>query len=110
MGVKFLGADYMEAATATLAADSEFQSKLGSTRLGLQFQVDETPSGETITYYLKVADGSAAMKLGRLDAPDATIKSSLETACSTRGCSASGPPRCGTSRSTTERQCPPTAP
>lgn len=80
MGVKFLSSNYMEAATATLAADHAFQTKLGDTRLGLQFEVDETPSGEAITYYLQVAEGSATMRLGELDAPDATIKSSLQTA------------------------------
>lgn len=80
MGVKFLSADYMEAATAMLAVDNGFQSKLGSTQLALQFEVNETPSGETITYYLQVGDGAAAMKLGELTTPDATIKSSLETA------------------------------
>ena len=82
MGVRFLSADYMEAATDLLASDAGFQGKIGSTELGLQFEVDETPSGEVITYFLQVSGGLAAMKLGALDAPDATIKSSLATATS----------------------------
>ena len=80
MGVRFLTADYMDAASATLADDAAFQAKIGTTELGLQFEVDETPSGEIITYYLHVWGGAATMKLGRLDGPDATIKSSLTTA------------------------------
>lgn len=80
MTVKFLGTDYMDAATAALRSDAEFQEKIGSTELGLQFEVDETPSGETIEYHLVVGNGTASMRLGKLDAPDATIKSSLATA------------------------------
>jgi putative sterol carrier protein len=80
MGVRFLSSDYMDAATATLGADDAFQAKVGTTELALQFEVDETPSGETITYYLQVGGGAATMQLGRLDTPDATIKSSLTTA------------------------------
>lgn len=80
MGVRFLSADYMEAATAMLGSDPGFQSKIGSTELSLQFEVDETPSGEVLTYYLQVSGGTASMKLGEMDAPDATIKSSLTTA------------------------------
>ena len=80
MGVKFLSADYMETATAAMGTDAAFQAKIGATELGLQFEVDETPSGEVITYYLQVGAGTAEMKLGDLDAPDATIKSSLATA------------------------------
>ena len=80
MGVRFLSADYMEAATELLGSDPGFQSKIGSTELSLQFEVDETPSGEVLTYYLQVSGGTASMKLGEMDAPDATIKSSLTTA------------------------------
>jgi putative sterol carrier protein len=80
MGVKFLSGDYMETATAALATDGAFQAKVGTTELALQFEVNETPSGETIAYYLQVGDGTATMQLGRLDDPDATIKSTLTTA------------------------------
>jgi putative sterol carrier protein len=70
----------METATAALATDGAFQAKVGTTELALQFEVNETPSGETIAYYLQVGDGTATMQLGRLDDPDATIKSTLTTA------------------------------
>jgi len=80
MAVKFLSSDYMAAATSLLAGDPAFQGKVGDTHLGLQFEVDETPSGETIVYHLLVAAGAATMKLGDLAQPDATIRSSLATA------------------------------
>ena len=80
MGVKFLSSEYMEAATATLASDAAFQARIGATELGLQFEVNDTPSGETIAYHLDVGGGVASMSLGQLDAPDATITSSLATA------------------------------
>ena len=80
MTVKFLSSDYMQIATSALATDPQFQGKIGSTELRIQFQVDDTPSGETIDYYLDVSGASATMQLGKLSGPDATIKSSLATA------------------------------
>ncbi len=80
MAVKFLTSDYMQAATSALAADPQFQEKITSTELRIQFEVGDTPSGETIDYFLEVGDASAMMQLGKLIDPDATIKSSLETA------------------------------
>lgn len=80
MAVKFLTSDYMQAATRALGADPQFQEKISSTELRIQFQVDDTPSGEKIEYYLDVGAASATMQLGKLHEPDATIKSSLATA------------------------------
>lgn len=80
MTVKFLTADYMQAATEALRSDAAFQEKIGSTELGLQFEVDDTPSGETIEYHLDVRNGTASMQLGTLPEPHATIKSSMATA------------------------------
>ena len=82
MSVKFLSADYMEAATTALADDPVFQAKIENTELSLQFDVGDTPSGEPIGYYLQVSGGTAGMQLGVRDAPDVTIKSSFDTATS----------------------------
>lgn len=80
MSVKFLSADYMEAATRAMAADQAFQAKIAEAELSIQFQVTGTPSGEPIDYHLTVGGGSAAMRLGTAASPDATITSSLDTA------------------------------
>jgi hypothetical protein len=80
MTVKFLTADYMRVATEALRSDVAFQNEIGSTELGLQFVVDDTPSGENIAYHLDIRDGTVTMQLGTLAEPHATIKSSLGTA------------------------------
>lgn len=79
MTVSFLSAEYMDAATAALAADPAFQGAIGGNDLSLQLNVEGTPGGD-VAYYLQIADGSATMALGELDEPDATINSSYETA------------------------------
>ena len=79
MGVQFLSDEHMAAATAALAADSDFTNSIANINMGLQFEVTEGPSGD-ISYYLTIADGSAAMETGELDGADVSISSTYETA------------------------------
>lgn len=79
MGVKFLSDDHMAAATAALNANDAFVNSIANINMGLQFHVNEGPSGD-IDFYLSVADGSAEMEKGELDGADVSISSDFETA------------------------------
>lgn len=79
MGVKFLSDDHMAAATAALNANDAFVNSIANINMGLQFHVNEGPSGD-IHFYLSVADGSAEMEKGELDGADVSISSDFETA------------------------------
>jgi len=79
MGVQFLSDDHMEAATAALNANDGFVNSIANINMGLQFHVNEAPSGD-VDYHLSIADGSAAMALGELDGADVSITSDYETA------------------------------
>ena len=79
MGVQFRSDDHMAAATAALAADDEFANSIANINLGLQFEVTEGPSGD-ISYYLRIADGTATMETGELDGAEVSITSTYETA------------------------------
>jgi putative sterol carrier protein len=78
MGVKFLSDDHMAAATAALNANDAFVNSIANINMGLQFHVNEGPSGD-IDFYLSVADGSAVMETGELDGADVSISSDFET-------------------------------
>jgi putative sterol carrier protein len=79
MGVQFLSDDHMEVATAALNANDGFVNSIANINMGLQFHVNEAPSGD-VDYHLSIADGSAAMALGELDGADVSITSDYETA------------------------------
>lgn len=79
MGVQFLSDDHMAAATAALAADADFTNSIANISMGLQFEVTEGPADD-INYYLRVADGGAAMEIGQLEDADVSISSTYETA------------------------------
>ena len=79
MGVQFLSDDHMEAATAALNANDAFVSSIANINMGLQFHVNDGPSGD-IDYNLSVGDGSATMATGELEGADVTITSDYETA------------------------------
>jgi len=78
--VQFLSDDYMREATERLAGNEDFSKAISEVGLGLQFTVARD-NGD-ISYYLRIADGSATMALGQLDRADASITSSYDTAAS----------------------------
>ena len=79
MGVKFLSQEWAEQISAALNSSAEFQSAAVSKAVGLQQVVKDTPEGE-IRYYFSLEDGTAAIALGELANPDATVEQSSETA------------------------------
>jgi putative sterol carrier protein len=76
---KFLSEEHMVSATAALNADTSFQEAMANIELGLQFNVADGPDGDT-NYFLRIADGSAALELGELDDFDASVTSDYESA------------------------------
>lgn len=80
MGVKYLSEEWANAFTDALANHDGFQSAIGTTDLGVQFQVTDAPDGGTVDYYLDIGNGSAKMALGQLEDPEVTIASDYETA------------------------------
>lgn len=81
MGVRFLSDEYMRIATETMNAHEGFSDAIGDVDLGMQFIVTDVPDGEDdLTYYISIEDGEGVMARGELEAPDATIKHSYETA------------------------------
>lgn len=75
---KFLSEDHFNAAREALNSDPGFQNSIANVDLGVQFEVAGAPQGE-LTYYLKVADGSAATDIGPLDGADVTVSSDYDT-------------------------------
>ncbi len=74
----FLSDDHFSAAREALASDPGFQNAIANVDLGVQFDVSGGPDGD-ITYYLKVADGSAMTDRGPLDDADVTVASDYAT-------------------------------
>ena len=74
----FLSDDHFSAAREALASDPGFQNAIANVDLGVQFDVSGGPDGD-ITYYLKVADGSATTDRGPLDDADVTVASDYAT-------------------------------
>lgn len=81
MAVQFLSDEYMEIATETMNAHEEFADAIGDAELGMQFVVTDMPGGaDDLEYYIRIQDGEGVMARGELEAPDATIKNSYDTA------------------------------
>jgi len=74
----FLSEDHFSAARDALSSDPGFQNTIANVELGVQFDVSGTPDGD-LTYYLKVADGSAETYTGPLEGADVTVASDFET-------------------------------
>ena len=79
MPVKFLSEEWATSLNQLLADHEAFQTAIGTTKLGVQFVVTDGDGGP-VSYYLDIADGTAALALGELDAPEVTISSDYETA------------------------------
>ncbi len=74
----FLSEDHFNLASEGLNSDPGFLNAIANVDLSVQFDVTGTPAGE-VSYYLKVADGSAETQLGPLDGADVTVSSDYET-------------------------------
>jgi putative sterol carrier protein len=74
----FLSEGHFTAAGEGLNADPGFQNAIANVDLSVQFDVSGAPGGE-VTYYLKVADGSATTELGPLKDAEVTVSSDYET-------------------------------
>jgi putative sterol carrier protein len=75
----FLSQEWADALASTLNADPAFKELAAPHTITLQ-QVITKPEGE-VHYWTKLAGGEIAFGLGDVDAPDATITQSYETAC-----------------------------
>jgi putative sterol carrier protein len=74
----FLSPEWADALTEAVNVNGEFAAAAGSQHARIQ-QVIATPEGEK-RYWTTIEDGTIAMGMGDLDAPDATIRQSYDTA------------------------------
>lgn len=82
MGSKFLSEEWARAATHALAHHPQFSSSIQEIGVSLQFEVSDVPQGSNSSYYLRVTDGSAALKIGSLKKPDISVATDYSTAAS----------------------------
>lgn len=80
MGTKFLSTEWARSATGLLTGDNAFASTIRGMKVAMQFEVSDTPPDANSAYYLKVADGQAAIEIGTLDKPDVSVSTDYETA------------------------------
>jgi putative sterol carrier protein len=78
VSVRFLSTEWAEQVKAALNADEAFRSAAATASARLQ-QVITRPEGDT-SYWITIADGAIDLGVGQLDAADATITQSYETA------------------------------
>lgn len=78
MAVRFLSQEWIDALEAALNDDAAFRETAAGTTVALQ-QVITASDGE-VRYWTTLTDGVVAFGIGDLDAPDATIRQSYETA------------------------------
>ena len=78
MAVRFLSQEWIDLLEAALNDDAAFREAAAGTTVALQ-QVITTSDGE-VRYWTTLTEGVVAFGIGDLDAPDATIRQSYETA------------------------------
>ena len=78
MSLAFLSPEWADALTDAVNANGEFAAAAGNQHARIQ-QVITSADGET-RYWTTIEDGTIAMGMGDLDAPDATITQSYDTA------------------------------
>ncbi len=76
--MKFLSQEWADALTASLNANEAFRAAAGSTAAKIQ-QVITADAGET-HYWITIEGGTLALGIGDMEAPDATITQSYDTA------------------------------
>ncbi|MDE0171525.1 MAG: SCP2 sterol-binding domain-containing protein [bacterium] len=80
MGVKFLTAEWADAATEALSAHGRFASAIEGVDLALQFEVVNCPGDAQTSYYAKVANGSAAIRMGTARKADISVSTDYPVA------------------------------
>lgn len=78
MSLTFLSPEWADALTEAVNGDEAFAAAAAGQRARIQ-QVIATSDGEK-RYWTTIEDGKIAMGMGDLDAPDATIRQSYDTA------------------------------
>jgi len=78
VSLKFLSPEWADALTGSVNGGGEFAAAAGSQRARIQ-QVITSTDGET-RYWTTIHGGTIAMGMGDLDAPDATVTQSYDTA------------------------------
>lgn len=73
MGVKFLSAEWAQSATDALVAHTGFSSAIEGVDLALQIEVVDPPDGPKTFYYVRVANGTAAIKMGTVRKADISV-------------------------------------
>jgi putative sterol carrier protein len=76
--MRFLSEEWAHAVEAACNADPAFASAAAGHTVTIQ-QVIAGPEGDT-HYWTRLADGAIALGIGDVEAPDATIRQSYETA------------------------------
>lgn len=76
---KFLSTEWAQEVTDALNNHAGFKSAIGTSDLGVAFNVSDGPDGD-VPYYLKSSGGNTSIALGSLDPADVTINTNYETA------------------------------
>lgn len=79
MGVKFLSDEWAAAVQDALNGNDSFKSAIGGNAAKLQQVVTGGPDGDA-KYWFKLEGGAAALGIGDIDGPDATITQDYESA------------------------------
>lgn len=77
---KYLSEAWGAEMEAALNNDPEFTTAVQNVELILQQIVNGAPGGESIEYWLELANGKMTFRLGRADKPDATLTQTYDTA------------------------------
>ena len=73
MGVEFLSTEWAQAATDALAAHGGVSSAIQGVDLALQFEVLDSPRGPATSYHVKVAGGTAVIRMGAVRKADISV-------------------------------------
>ena len=80
MGVKFLSPEWAQAASNALAHHAGFLSAIEGVGVSLQFEVGAGPEHSDTSYYVKVTNGSAVIKIGAIRKADVSVTTDYSTA------------------------------
>ena len=80
MGAKFLSAEWAQVATNALSHHAAFSSAIEGVGVSLQFEVRNPTPGSDVSYYVRVTDGGAAIKLGTIKKADVSVTTDYATA------------------------------
>lgn len=78
MAVQFLSTEWADAVKQALNANEAFRQAAASSTASLQQVI--TKDGQETHYWIRIAEGAIDMGIGDVDAPDATITQSYDTA------------------------------